>query len=140
MSKHFKTCTKCNKRKPITDFHKVNRVKSGYGARCRPCINKLHNAWLTPEYAREQNLKRAFGITSDDYNKILLEQHDTCAICNQPETTVWKGKVQALSVDHNHDTGKIRGLLCNSCNRALGKFRDNRAILQSAVKYLEKHQ
>ena len=72
-----------------------------------------------------------YGITYAEYNLMLRKQHYKCKICKIPE-----GK-KALSVDHNHITGKVRGLLCNNCNSLLGYAKDNPIILQLAIDYLE---
>lgn len=77
-------------------------------------------------YNKEWRLKRLFGITQTDYNNMLADQGGKCAICQQPNRAL--GKIQkpyALAVDHSHDTGKVRGLLCNRCNPWLGWFEDN---------------
>ena len=67
-------------------------------------------------------------------------QNGLCAICNQPETKKLKGNVVALHVDHDHKTGKIRGLLCFTCNIGLGLFQDNKTLLFSALEYVERHE
>lgn len=92
-----------------------------------------------PEYYKNKDLKKSFGITLDDYNLMLVKQNNVCAICNKPETMFdSKQKViRKLSVDHCHSTGKIRGLLCSHCNHALGKFQDNIDYLQKAIDYLK---
>lgn len=84
---------------------------------------------------KNNSLKKQFNITLDDYEKMLTEQSGVCYICNQPETSV---RNRRLAVDHNHSTGKIRGLLCSNCNRALGLFKDSADLLLAAAKYLEK--
>ncbi len=69
---------------------------------------------------------------------LLESQGGVCAICKKEEQIIDKGGgTQRLSVDHDHDTGKIRGLLCNDCNVGLGRFKDNLELLRSAVAYLE---
>jgi hypothetical protein len=84
-------------------------------------------------------LKSNFGITYDEYQHMLAEQNGTCAICFQPETCrTNKGKLKVLSVDHNHTTGKVRGLLCNRCNQAIGLLLDDPLKADSAAKYLRK--
>lgn len=70
------------------------------------------------------------GITVSDYDRMFVEQHGVCAICEQPELT------RRLSVDHNHATGKVRGLLCHRCNVAIGLFKENVDVLSSAIGYL----
>jgi hypothetical protein len=85
-----------------------------------------------PEYTKNQKLKQAFGITLDDYNQMLFKQNGKCAICNIHHTEFKR----ALSVDHCHITGKIRGLLCDNCNHILGKAKDNITILKQSIKYL----
>lgn len=75
-----------------------------------------------------------YGISLDTYNDKLKAQNNVCAICNNPEINGNK-----LSIDHNHITDKVRGLLCNNCNLMLGKAKDNAIILQLAVDYLIKH-
>jgi len=90
------------------------------------------------------DLKKGFGITLVDYNKMNADQNGVCAICGNKETMVnprhLHGKPQNLSVDHCHETGKIRGLLCSSCNVGLGYFKDNVALIEKAMNYLLKHK
>jgi hypothetical protein len=82
-------------------------------------------------------LRRKFGITENKYNRLLKKQNMVCAICHQPEKSKMKGTLRRLAVDHNHETGKVRGLLCNNCNRGLGLFMDNPDWLQTAVYYIK---
>lgn len=83
-------------------------------------------------------LKYKFGIVIAEYNTILEAQNGVCAICKQPETAkdMRRGKVKSLAVDHNHKTGKIRGLLCDRCNTSIGKFNDDPNLIEKAVEYL----
>jgi hypothetical protein len=76
-------------------------------------------------------MKSKYGITLEDYNQMYDLQSGVCKICGQAETN---GK--RIAIDHNHITGKVRGLLCNHCNIGLGKFFDNPQLLQSAINYL----
>lgn len=76
-----------------------------------------------------------YGITIDDYNRMFEEQCGGCAICGIHQSKLKK----ALSVDHNHRTGQIRGLLCNKCNLLLGNASDNFVLLRSAADYLENY-
>lgn len=80
---------------------------------------------------RERDLKRRYGMTEDRYNEILTEQQGRCGVCH---------RFRKLVVDHNHKTGKNRGLLCNNCNTGLGLFEENPTLLDGAKRYLQKHK
>ena len=96
---------------------------------------------------REKNRKtlsdkerhRKFGITPERYSELLGFQNGACAICKQPETATRLGKVKALAVDHCHQSGSIRGLLCADCNTGIGKLKEDVDIFQSAIQYLKYH-
>ncbi len=94
---------------------------------------------LRPEAYHGYELKKRFGMTKEQYDEMAAAQGNVCAICSQPETASIRGRVLTLAVDHCHESGNIRALLCSACNRALGGFRDDPAILRSAIAYLEKH-
>lgn len=95
-----------------------------------------------PEQKKDRYLQRLYGITLEQYRQMLNNQNGVCAICNQPETTINKrgNCVQYLAVDHNHQTGKVRGLLCRKCNRILGDAKENIEIFNSATNYLNLHR
>lgn len=82
--------------------------------------------------ARRFDLMRLYGMTLDDYLLLLDAQEGRCKICGEPPL---EGKV--LSVDHDHETGKVRGLLCMRCNSGLGYLRDRVDLLKAAIAYLE---
>jgi Autographiviridae endonuclease VII len=89
--------------------------------------------------ARSSELKSSYGITIDDYEKLLEIQNHACAICGGKEGSVQaNGKPFGLAVDHCHDTDKVRGLLCSHCNRGLGFFEDSIERLHSAIDYLRR--
>ena len=94
------------------------------------------------KYGREWRLRRHFGMTSDDYEAMSASQNHCCANCGMSETAInSKAKrAQRLSIDHDHVTGRIRGLLCIRCNRLLGYARDDIDILKRAMAYLESHR
>jgi hypothetical protein len=79
---------------------------------------------------------RKFGLTATDYDRIFAEQGGVCAICRKQEKRTFKGRVTLLAVDHDHQTGCVRGLLCSFCNTAIGLFRENPEIMLSAMAYL----
>lgn len=90
---------------------------------------------------KQYELNKTYNISVEEYDKLWESQNGVCAICGQPETSIREGKIKPLSVDHDHETGKIRGLLCNRCNRALGMFEDSPDLLLKASAYLrEKFQ
>ena len=88
------------------------------------------------EYARQHRYDR-YGMTQKEYNKIFEQQNGVCAICNQAETFGQYGKLIPLAVDHNHETDKIRGLLCRNCNLGIGYFNDSPELLKEVINYLE---
>jgi hypothetical protein len=94
-----------------------------------------------PDFHSNESLKKNYGVTLAWYEQRLAEQGNACAVCKKDasQNTVRQGKVLRLSVDHCHETGKIRGLLCNNCNRAIGLLGDCGDTLKSAIAYLEKH-
>lgn len=80
---------------------------------------------------------RSYGISVDEYETLLAQQGGVCAICKKAETLIRKGALCKLTIDHDHNTGRVRGILCNNCNRALGMLKDDPAILREAATYLE---
>lgn len=81
--------------------------------------------------AADLRLQREYGITLEEYNRVLKYQGGQCAICNREPTNT------RLSVDHCHDTGLLRGLLCWPCNRAIAHFQDSAEKLKAAAKYIQ---
>jgi len=94
---------------------------------------------LSPNVQKGRALRESFGISLEQYQKMHDEQDGKCKICCQPETQMRNGKVRALAVDHDHKTGKIRGLLCSDCNTGIGKLKDDPNVLRKAADYLETH-
>ena len=87
---------------------------------------------------RNKHLAYKYGITAEDYEAMWVAQAGLCRICQQPESRidVRTGKVNLLAVDHDAQTGRVRGLLCSRCNRAIGLFEEQPALLSSAAAYL----
>lgn len=90
---------------------------------------------------RQRILKKLYKMTLEDYENLLNFQNNSCAICQNSETYKCRiNKVsKPLSVDHNHETGFVRGLLCDSCNSGLGLFKDSYLLIESAKKYLKNY-
>jgi len=129
------TCTHCEQEKDLEDF---NFKSSGYIMRiCKPCNTKKRQNYVEArrayiyDYNRKRSLWDKFKITLEDYQYMYDEQGGVCAICGTNEDK------RMLAVDHCHETGKVRGLLCTCCNTGLGKFRDSPDLLIKAVEYLE---
>ena len=89
-----------------------------------------------PDYGRNAALKKNYGVTLEWFREQYSAQKGVCLICQQPETARIRGKAVSLSVDHCHETQRVRGLLCSACNRALGAFKHDANILQKAIDYL----
>jgi len=159
-----KICTKCKKELPATlKYFSIQSNMKRLRSQCKECSNKYSKKYRlknkeklqeynkqyaeknkekikrynkakyrrNPEYYKELNLQRNFKLIIDQYNKLLEDQNSKCAICGRDNNVK-----KALAVDHNHKTGKIRGLLCHNCNIGLGVFNDNPLILIKVVKYL----
>jgi len=97
--------------------------------------NYKHGRSQTKEYDLELHMKRAYGLDFKDYERMLEEQNGVCAICSSPPPNNRKTR---LAIDHCHKTGKVRGLLCDKCNRSIGLLKDDVSVLKSAIKYLTK--
>lgn len=141
-------CTVCKEEKSLEEFSSGQRMKNGKRSWCRICtnkyaisyyhknserLNKLRQTRRMKDYGRAYHLKRTFGISLDGYEQLLKDQDGKCAICDK--TPEEEGK--ALAIDHSHETGKIRGLLCFSCNAGVIRY-SSPDLLRKAALYLEK--
>jgi len=88
-------------------------------------------------YFKDSDLRRTYGVDLKWYDAQCASQKGLCAICNEPEKVMIRGKPFRLAIDHNHQTGAIRGLLCSPCNRAIGLLKDDPATIRRAADYLE---
>lgn len=108
---------------------------------CRPCFNILKTKRIPRrKYARNWTLNKKYGVSSEEFDNLLVVFKNQCAICSKQLVLPVSGQGQprnAAVLDHNHKTGNIRGILCNSCNKALGLFDDNIDFLEKAVGYLK---
>ena len=140
MSVGIKTCKTCGEDKPIEKFKKDKSYSGGYRPHCIPCCNaydleSYHQHKHKKEYSygnnKDKHLKRLYGISYKEYQVMLEAQGGRCAIC----ATDKPGK-RAFAVDHCHDTGNVRGLLCTNCNTGIGNLQDNIGLLERAIEYL----
>lgn len=141
----MKVCTKCNVDKELSEFQNRKDQLDGKAFWCKSCTqdyDKQRNS--LPERIRSKrnaSLKKLYGITLEEAEEILASQYGVCAICKG--NVVWSSKSenknQSACVDHCHETGVVRGILCNSCNRGLGFFKDDAEALEIAAGYLRNH-
>lgn len=166
----MKRCSKCKAQKPERDFYALPSEVSkknprGLTASCKDCRNKSNKIWREanrervlansarwkrdnvdkvqaqelkrqrekPDQLRNSNLKYNFGITLKDFRELEAAQRGRCAVCKEPSDAT-------LCVDHDHKTGKIRGLLCRKCNAGIGQLNESSARLLKAAEYLKKHE
>jgi len=125
--KDVKTCSACSKEYPANKeyFFKQSSMPDGLNSRCKSC------AFI---YNRQYTLKSKYNITIEEYNSMFKKQEGRCSICNKKQDN------KPLVIDHNHENGNVRELLCNNCNVAIGLMSDSAIILQKATDYLNKHR
>jgi len=122
-----RVCKRCGVSKKLTpDNYRPHSDAIGFRHKCRKCETLD---------SQEHQIQWKYGITLADYDVMLEEQGGCCAICGTDNPSARSGKVR-FAVDHCHKTGKVRGLLCESCNIGLGNFYDNKSYLQNAINYL----
>lgn len=147
MPMNTRICSNCKSEKPISEFHRKN---NGTHSQCKICrgaytasYRELHPEksrlavvkWVAENPARsveshkKSNLKRNYGLTLDEYGEMMARQKGCCAICSR--------SMETPNVDHCHETGRVRGLLCSTCNGGLGMFKDCVPLLEQAIRYLK---
>lgn len=160
-----KQCTKCLGRpQPLENFYRSKRGLYGYRSQCKVCDRDQHKEWVDnnpekiatidkryaqanpekcrakhkrwqkryPEKVNAHRLKKRYGLTMDKYHALLNFQNDACALCKRHKSMNELG----IHVDHNHANERVRGLLCPSCNQALGLLQDNPELCKLAALYL----
>ena len=137
----MKTCRTCKQKKEDTDFYKAGRKNGNPNERhseCKECtkarVKKAHKA--NPDRARDNHLRRNYGISLADFNRMVLAQGNKCACC---ATDKPGGKHNQWCVDHNHVTGVVRELLCKDCNIVLGLVEDSPEHLMRLIQYIARH-
>ena len=132
----MRTCKTCGTEKPLEDFKRVGPGGQARMGNCRKCYTlNRRNGQRSGRTWQDIHLTRRYGISEQDFHELEQKQGHVCALCKKPEHNGFKGRT-TLCVDHDHETGKVRGLLCNHCNRALGLLYDNVETLQNAIDYL----
>ncbi len=127
-------CTACGESKPPVDFDK--REGGKLRRQCRQCLAVARHArnQANPDQKRRWNLTKLYGITLEEYEALLVAQGGVCAL--NPEHTTPGGKLKHWHVDHDHKTGRVRGLLCRQCNLSLGGLGDDEEGLLRALAYV----
>lgn len=169
MSIVVKTCIKCGGSKPLHEFYSQPGMRDGRRNDCKQCMNdarklryranrdvyirraqqwkrdnreryregqrrrRLQRGPIEIRRERDQHLQRTYGLTLEDYEFLLVSQRGRCTICGKPDG-------DQLHVDHDHLTGRVRGLLCGNCNRAMGLFHEDAARFEAAGEYLRRPQ
>lgn len=123
-------CIVCHKELPMTPEHFYKNITQKYGLR-QPCRECFYEGTL------RGHALSLYDISYDEYKEIYNNQNGKCAICGKEESRTRKGRKLPLSVDHAHDTGVIRGLLCAKCNSGMGMFGDNIELMKKAIDYLK---
>lgn len=121
----IRECNVCHKVKPLSEFymHTNNSKESYYRKECKECT-------------KARTRLRATGWSPKAYEEAWFKQEGKCAICG---CTLGTGRYTKPAADHDHKTGKLRGILCTQCNTALGLMKDSPYRLESAIHYLEEH-
>lgn len=127
-----KVCIDCEEEKPITDYPYVWKKRNEHRKnRCKKCYLE-YNKQFRRSWDYTYRWKK-YGMGLVDYNLMLEQQDNKCAICQREASTE---QYKTFNIDHNHKTGEIRGLLCNNCNTGLGLFKDDVVLLNKAIEYL----
>lgn len=134
-----KYCTRCQKTKDITSFGKH---KGGHHYRCKSCMKEVWvenrvKQGLNPEAYKKRNNRKNYGESAPSFYSLLLgEQGGKCSLCLQPETATRNGRIKELVLDHCHETGSLRGVLCHLCNTGIHRFKDSVDLIEKASEYL----
>lgn len=134
-----KTCTTCKEAKLLDEFQKAPKGKHRHKAKCRACCSvqkseyKKRRFAANPDWQLEQGYRRKYGMTLADYDRMYAVQCGRCALCNSDKPGAPHGR---FCVDHDHQTGRVRALLCQKCNVGLGHFNDDPSMLKLAAQYI----
>jgi hypothetical protein len=126
-----KRCSRCHDWKPFEEFPRNRRTKDGYHCYCKVCHNRIGREYKQRRYGgdRHYHLLRRYGIGAAEVDRLIADQGGVCAICGRPDPK---------HVDHDHATGRVRGVLCFGCNGGLGQFGDDPDRLIAAFAYLDR--
>jgi hypothetical protein len=163
-----KVCGKCGNARDLACYNKDARYRDGFYPRCKQCrrvetrrrlgiadqgqtricrwcdktfdLAEGRQYYCSPPCAaigkRLWNIERLYGLTREQYKALYARQGRKCAICKRPERSA---RNKLLAVDHCHETGQVRGLLCTHCNRAIGLLQDDPKVVKSAAEYITRN-
>lgn len=121
-------CSDCGIEKSPDEFNRTEQARTGPVRRCKVCYNARTRETIRRNGgARKYHMKRRYGLTPEQINQLKAKQGGLCAVCHEAEAT---------QVDHDHETGRVRGILCLHCNAGMGAFRDNPRLIYQAIDYL----
>ncbi len=137
----LKFCPRCGDVKPRSEFPK-GRYKDGLASYCKPCANAYSRESHESDpglrrRGKDKALTKYYGLTLKQYEKMVWDQDGLCAICGEPQRESWG---RYLHLDHDHETGKVRALLCAPCNMGIGHFEDDTERMEQAIEYLKRHR
>ena len=146
-----KKCSRCGKDKLLDEFPKNKACFEGHSGVCKSCRYDDRKKWLkqggnkvdaaiarkyrASRKGKENRLMREYGLSSAEWQEFFDEQKGKCLICDTHQSDL----KQTLNVDHCHETGRVRGLLCGPCNQALGIMKDDKENVLRMVKYIDSH-
>ena len=133
----MKKCVKCKNEKRESDFYENLRASSGLHSYCKKCVTDVNASWKrkNPLKARSYAIKARYGISEDKVRDLLARQNFKCAICMVKIDFRFSGHI-----DHDHKSGEVRGILCGSCNRAIGLLKDDHVVIAEAAAYIENYR
>lgn len=143
-----KTCTVCGQKKPLEAYYNLKAAKDGKSWRCKECDKNTTMESRKKRYERSRVQQRhaqrkfKYGLTEEDFNNLLALQENKCGCCGETLTDEFERRhaKNKLVIDHCHETGGVRGLLCTMCNKGIGLIGDTSISLYRAYKYLKKYE
>ncbi len=132
-----KRCSRCESIKPLDQFNNQTAAKDGKHTYCKPCTKVVNKAWRDNPANKIKrhgyHIEARYGISKTEYDQKFEDQGGRCAVCNETQSH------KRLAVDHCHVTGKVRSLLCDNCNKALGLLNDDPTRILSLHNYVQVH-
>jgi len=140
-----KLCSRCKEHKNLSEYSPAPKKAFGVESWCKVCVASHKHASYDYRKMKDAQLRVAYGINLEDYERMLEGQSGVCACCGKPETnnagrskrTI--NRIPMLHVDHCHTTGRVRGLLCSACNQALGLLEEKPERVKSLLQYIESY-